>query len=185
MPTLQSLYKSIRSVTWILIAAVVVLAAIVFSTGKPKPLPSTRQEAFDPEVLAVQEAYIPHAFPADLPLEKNEPGFKLTQSTATLDYLGGLSSYLVAYQTPWTKNDAVSAYEAYLRRNGFSHNFHKNAFEEAGIVSLSGRKGDAELSVTVTERSVAVPEDMPADLAADFLEGSQLPIQVALSYVER
>ncbi|MDP3963199.1 MAG: hypothetical protein Q8Q39_01745 [bacterium] len=170
------------AVVVVVVVVIVIIVAIVFSSGKPQVMPTMRREAFDPQVLAVQEGDIPHGFPADLPLEKNEPGFTLTQSTGSLDYLMKTSSYIVSFQTPWSRDEVARRYISYLKDNGYKKDFQEQSNDNS--VFLQGFGDDAALSITITEDRQAPPPDLSEEALAQFAENFPSTVRVAISYSE-
>lgn len=164
----------------VIIAAIVAITVLASSSGKPEAGPAMRREAFDPQVLAVQEGGIPHAFPADLPLEKNDPDFRLTQSNSSLDYLRNTASYLVVFTLPADAASIAENYEAYLNERGYD--FSRQAFEEGATVAFNGTRDGTAIAVNITELRVVPPEDAAPELIEQLHTYSPPRTYVSISF---
>jgi len=158
------------------IIAVVGWAAFIIALLVNSSVPAAKKVPTIPVLtqaaLETKEDRTPSEFPADLPLEKNEAGFELTQSAGNLNYLDKTSTYLVAFKTPWGKDVAVEKYEKYLTAEGFKVN-RQNSGDNT--VYLTGAKEDSVVSVSITEEKlVGAPEGAPTS----YVHG-------AISYVKR
>ncbi len=145
------------------------LVILIIASLPERETPTT--PVLQPQVLETKDDRTPAEFPKDLPLEKNEPGFELTQSTGNLDYLQKTASYLVVFLTPWSKDKAADAYAEYLDDEGFTVE-RQNVGENS--VFLNGSKEGKSMSVNVTEEKLTgAPEGTPPY------------IRVSISYAKR
>ncbi|MDO8557893.1 MAG: hypothetical protein Q7S09_01720 [bacterium] len=166
----------------IAIAGWVVVLVIVIALALPereKPgIPVLR-----PAVLETREDKLPSQFPAELPLEKSEPGFELTQSTGSLDYLAKTAGYVVAFKSPWSKDEAVRRYGDYLKDNGYRKDFQNQV--NGNTVFLQGSSDQESVSVTITEERPVVPADISEAAAAGLAKNFPPAVRIAISYAKQ